>query len=184
MLELSARGLRIRLTFGFFAVIGLTASLSGAVQSRLLTVLLCSVMHEAGHITAMLAFGIPPETVTFCAGGIALPARELDCPRRKACIILAAGPAVNLASAAVSLLAGQTGSFAAASLALGLFNLMPFRSFDGGRIYACHRGREPSLPVQTAALLPLVLFAAYAVIQGSIPLSLILASLFVLTDIK
>ena len=184
MLEFSLRGMRIRLTFGFFAAVGLTASLGGAGQESLLTVLLCSLMHELGHIAVMLCLGITPGTVTFCAGGIALPAKELDCSCGKAVLILLAGPAVNLLSAAVSILTGQTGTFAAASLALGIFNLMPFRSFDGGRIYACLRGSEPPRIMQAAALILPVLCAVLTVIRGSIPLSLILAAVFVLTDNK
>ena len=184
MLEFSLRGVRIRLTFGFFAALGLTASLGGEGQADLLTVLLCSAMHEAGHIAAMLFFGIPPESVTFFAGGIALPAKSLECPIRQACVILSAGPAVNLTAAAAGILAEQTGIFTAASLGLGLFNLMPFRCFDGGQLYTRLRGREPPRLMQTAALFTLLIPAVLSAAQGSIPLPIIIVTVFVLTDIK
>lgn len=182
MLEFSVRGVRVRVTFAFFAAVGLTASAGGAEQERLLTVLLCSLIHECRHILAMCLFGIRPGRVTFCAGGIALPAEELRCSKGKTCLILSAGPAVNLAASAVSLLLGYKGTFAAAGLALGLFNLLPFRCFDGGRIIAELTGREPSRTLQAAALVPPVCLAVYACLRGSIPLSLIAAAVLILLD--
>lgn len=181
MLEFTLRGLRIRLTFGFFAAVGLTAS-AGGMQSRLMTVLLCSLMHELGHMAAMRAFGIRPKCLTFCTGGIALPAEGLDCGRLRACLILSAGPAVNLISSAVSMTLGYTGTFAAAGLALGLFNLMPFRCFDGGRIYAELTGREPPIGLRLAALMPLAALAVWLSLRGSIPVSLYMAVLLILAD--
>ena len=180
MLEIHIRGFTVRATFSFFAVVGLAASLGGAEQTQLLTVLLCSLLHELGHILAMCFFGIYPGSLTFCAGGIKLPGRGLERSGSREWVILSAGPTVNLISAGISLAVGYRGTFAAANLALGLFNLLPFRTFDGGRIYSCLTGSEPPKPLCILAAVPLTALAGYSFIRGNIPVSLIAAAFFII----
>ena len=182
MIELRFRGFSVRATFAFFAVVGLTASLGGAVQTQLLTVLLCSLMHELGHILAMCLFRIPPASVTFYAGGIMLPGGSLNCSRLKTCAVLAAGPAVNLCASAASILSGSPGIFAAAGLLLGLFNLLPFRSFDGGRLYLELTGSEPPAALQLICVLPLAAAAVYSCLCGRVPVSLTVTAMLIVAD--
>lgn len=149
---------------------------------QLAVILLCSLMHELGHIGMMCLFGMPPESLTFYAGGIRLSDSCLYCSKPKLVAVLMAGCAVNLVSAGMSLLLGYAGLFAAAHLALGLFNLLPFRYFDGGRLYSELTGRDPPTLLRIAALLPVFVLTVLSVIRGSIPFSLIATAVIILCD--
>lgn len=149
---------------------------------QLAVILLCSLMHELGHISVMCLFGMPPEALTFYAGGIRLSDSCLYCGRAKTAAVLLAGCAVNLLCAGISLLLGYAGLFAAANLALGLFNLLPFRYFDGGRLYTELTGREPPALLRMAALLSAAALTVLSVIRGSIPFSLIATAVIILCD--
>ena len=182
MLEWNAGRIKIRFTFSFFAVVGLVSALGGAVQLRLAVILLCSLMHELGHIFAMCLFGILPQSLTFYAGGIRLSENGLKCSPVRCAVILLAGCAVNFASAAVSILLGHRGLFAAVHLILGGFNLLPFRYFDGGRLYTELTGREPPRIIKLAALTPIAAVAAVSLTKGDIPLSLLATLAVILID--
>ena len=89
---------------------------------------------------------------------------------------------MNFASAAVSILLGHRGLFAAVHLILGGFNLLPFRYFDGGRLYTELTGREPPRIIKLAALTPIAAVAAVSLTKGDIPLSLLATLAVILID--
>ncbi len=182
MIELSLRGFRLRATFSFFAVTGLAAAFDSDAGRLLCTVLLCSLLHEMGHIAAMCLFGSPPESLTLYAGGMMLPFQSLRCSKGRAAVILLAGAAVNYLAAAVCMAVGAREELAAVNLALGSFNLLPFRYFDGGRLIEELLGHEPPLILQLVSLLPLVLLAAYSLSCGQLPISLAAALLLIVSD--
>lgn len=182
MIELDFLGIKLRFTFAFFALVGLVCQTGASAQMRVIIVIICSVMHEAGHIAAMCFFGHRPDSLTFCAGGICLPEKALNCSGKARAIILLSGCAVNFITAAVSILLGYKGMFAAVHLILGVFNLLPFRYFDGGRLYSELKGREVGTAVKAASLLPLACIGVYSVLNGKLPLSLIAAVILILLD--
>lgn len=182
MLEWELGRIRLRFTFSFFALIGLICTIGETTQLRLCVILLCALMHELGHIGAMLMFGLLPDTMTFCAGGISLSENVLNCSKSKRTVILLAGCTVDFISAAISLLLGFKGAFAAAHLVLGTFNLLPFRYFDGGRLYSELTGREPPRLLRIAALVPLASLAVYCFVKGQLPISLAAAVTVMLID--
>lgn len=173
---------RLRFTFSFFALVGLVCAIGESIQLRLCVILLCALMHELGHIAAMLMFGLFPDTMTFCAGGISLSENVLHCSRGRRAVILLAGCAVDFVCAAVSLMLGFFGTFAATHLILGAFNLMPFRYFDGGRLYSELTGRELPRLLRLAALTPLAVLTIYCAAHGQLPLSLAAAMTLMLID--
>ena len=82
--------------------------------------------------------------------------------------MLSAGCAVNLTIAAAAVIIyGKCGYFAAANLILGIFNLLPFGYFDGGRLLELIWGGRRSFYVIKAVMLCLFggMFIA-AVISG------------------
>ncbi|MCR4772324.1 MAG: hypothetical protein K5855_08465 [Oscillospiraceae bacterium] len=84
--------------------------------------------HEAGHLLAMLPTGGRPTGIRMEAFGMCI-----DFDGRGSALAAAAGPAAGLLLAALA--RGDTGR---ASLALSLFNLLPYSKLDGGRML---RGR-------------------------------------------
>ncbi len=122
------KNVRIRFTFGFFA---LWAWLAAADPGLAMNMLPACLLHESGHIIAMKLMGIKIDGLTFRCGGISLRAAALwgTSPLKKA-VILSAGCIVNIICAVV---AGQC-LFGYVNMALCLFNLLPFSMLDGGRL--------------------------------------------------
>lgn len=114
-----------------------------------LAIFACVLLHEFGHALVARHFGIGTRRITLLPiGGVAELERSPSEPRAEMWIA-AAGPAVNLAIAALlSLIALTTGLFASsgigalllngligANLMLALFNLIPAFPMDGGRVF-------------------------------------------------
>lgn len=122
---------KIEITWGFWALLAL--ALAAGAGEVLPLVLLSAVCHELGHLTALRLMGVRVEAFCFTAFGAEIRAdtRYLSYGRDLACTL--AGPAVNLILALV--LARVSGDYllAGANLLLGLFNLLPLPSLDGGR---------------------------------------------------
>lgn len=132
MLSFSLKGVNVCLSFSFFAIIALAA----ACDARAVVIsLMCCMMHEAGHLLAMLRFGKLPQKICFYGGGIKITAAPLQLGSAKEAAVLIAGCAVNACAFAVCFMAGNGMSeFAAANLLLCVFNLLPFHKLDGGRL--------------------------------------------------
>jgi len=122
------------------------------VTGFFLTLFLCVLLHEFGHILMARRFGIrTPDVILLPIGGVARLERIPEEPRQELQIALA-GPAVTLAIAALLWgwlkLAGESaellpstvfrGGFAAdllrVNVMLFLFNLLPAFPLDGGRV--------------------------------------------------
>jgi Zn-dependent protease/CBS domain-containing protein len=131
-----------------------TGTLAGVLAglSLILMLFVCVLLHEYGHALTARRYGIATRYITLLPiGGIALLESMPREPRQEIVVALA-GPAVNLAIAAVtwlliqasdqpgSLFAAEVGrmdllpSLLAANLALALFNLIPAFPMDGGRV--------------------------------------------------
>ena len=128
------------------------ANLASAVGSVLfvLAIFATIVLHELGHALAARRFGVRTKDITLLPiGGIARLERMPDLPRHELWVALA-GPAVNLAIAAVVFAiaalaglhptlalpvtaAGTVDRFIGINLSLALFNLIPAFPMDGGR---------------------------------------------------
>lgn len=134
MLTFKTGGVRVRLYFGFFAVLMVYLYIGGRTGAWVEAALICCLLHESGHLAAMLLFGCPPHTVSFYAGGIRISTRGIGRLGRGArAVILSAGCAVNLTLAAASYLLGIE-RLAGINLALAAFNLLPLPQLDGGRL--------------------------------------------------
>jgi Zn-dependent protease/CBS domain-containing protein len=128
----------------------MAALLAGVVF--ILALFACVVFHEMGHALAARKFGIETRDITLLPiGGMARLERMPEEPKQELWIALA-GPAVNLAIAAIlyvwlvlthqwepfSQLRIATGPFVerllVANISLTLFNLIPAFPLDGGRV--------------------------------------------------
>lgn len=109
--------------------------------------LLAALLHETGHVLAWMALTRSLPVLRLSTGGIGLDATRAVLSRRETFLLALAGPAVNLALCAATLAAMQRQAsywgyfFAAANLALGLFNLLPFGPLDGRRMLDVLRRR-------------------------------------------
>lgn len=92
--------------------------------------LAAAFLHELGHALTALAMGGHVNRLRFGFGDICMELSPL--PRRRLVWVTAAGPVVNLVCGAA--LRQIWPVFAAISLLLGLFNLLPLPVLDGGRL--------------------------------------------------
>jgi stage IV sporulation protein FB len=125
---------KAKVTVGASFAALLAALLLFDAEGVLAAVMLAAALHEGGHFAALRAFGAPVRSfgVDIFGADIRLePWERLTYGQEIAAA--AAGPAANLAIALLSSWAGAY-FFAGVNLALGLFNLLPLRPLDGGRI--------------------------------------------------
>lgn len=128
--------LKVKFDFSFFAVVAfmIFVDTSGAA---VLSLIAC-ILHEGGHLLAMVVCGAYPERITFYGGGIALSKAGMDSlSDAKRLVILSAGCAVNLLVASVYLTMPGNDTvavFSAVNLIICLFNALPIGYFDGAEV--------------------------------------------------
>lgn len=122
---------RLEVTWGAAATF-LLALLAGA-GGVLPLVALSALCHELGHLGCLRLAGTRVERFRLTAFGAEILADTRFLPYGREILCTLAGPGVNLVLALV--LARLTGDYvlAGANLLLGIFNLLPVPSLDGGR---------------------------------------------------
>ena len=172
MLEWRVGGVRCRVSLLFPALV--TGLLLRQPDGLTLSCLLASVVHEGGHLAAMVALGCPPTACTLGAFGARLEmGRDRLTGYGRNILVSLAGPAVNALAALVLWRCGRAQAAAVHAL-LGAFNLLPAAALDGGQILRCllgllgrERHAELILRLTSAAvLLPLAATAAYTALHG------------------
>lgn len=99
---------------------------------------LAALVHEGGHLAAALCMGIPLSCIRFDLFGARITVADRLLSYGEEWLLCAAGPLASLFLAPLLYPLWGISRFAvalsAASLLLGLLNLLPVRSFDGGRM--------------------------------------------------
>lgn len=134
MIEFSFKGVKICLDFSFFAA----AALLMLWSSDPCTVysLYACLLHESGHLAAMLFTGQTVKKLVFYGAGIKIirPMNEMLCRFPQEMIALSSGCAVNFTLYAITEIMGVGKDFGAVNLAVGLFNALPISFLDGGKM--------------------------------------------------
>ncbi len=116
-----------------------TEDLRRGIQETV-TVALAALLHELGHMAAAWGWGIPLRGLRLDLFGARMELGGLLSYRAELAVA-AGGPLVSLAAAALvwplGCFLGGLYLFSAVSLGLGLINLLPVRSMDGGRMLFC-----------------------------------------------
>lgn len=125
------------LSFSFFAIITLLL-LTDGTNYTLLGLLAC-IFHELGHIFVMCLFNVSPKKIVFYGAGIKIvPDNTKITSFSSDFFILIAGSLTNFCLFVISYYIGKNNFeislFSAINLIIGIFNLIPFKHFDGGRI--------------------------------------------------
>ncbi len=140
-------------------------------------VALAAALHEAGHLFAAWGLGVPVRGMRLELLGARMTLGGVLSYGREA-VIAAAGPAASLVGAALLWPTVGAGGFGetlcVASLGLGVFNLLPVASMDGGRVLRCSmaalagvRAADAAVRVCTAVVLGAVwLLAVYGMLMA------------------
>jgi len=172
--------MRCRLSLLFPALI--TALLLWQPDGLAVSCLLASLVHEGGHLLAMLAFGVPPQKCTLGAFGMRIELGNALVGYGRNLWIALAGPLANGLAAAVLLMLHSPAA-ALVHLVLAVLNLLPAAALDGGELLRyglCLLGMEElaeSLLRLTSALvlLPMAAVSIWLFIKGNNPTLLIIS---------
>lgn len=153
-----------------------------------LLTLLAAFLHECGHIAAARALGISPREVRLDLLGARMEISGRVLSFGEEFLLAAAGPLASLVFSLAGALLWQFEAariFSAVSLLLGLLNLLPIRTFDGGRMLEA--GLSACMGVAWAnrvmrlcsflALFSLWLISVYLLLRAADGLSLLCFSL-------
>lgn len=103
--------------------------------------LLCSLLHESGHVAAWMALTGTLPVLEVSPGGIGLCLGSTQLTPRREAVLAAAGPVANLAAAGITWLWLQQQAsywgwfFLGVNLLVGGFNLLPMGPLDGKRLW-------------------------------------------------
>lgn len=184
MLEWRIGGICCRLSLLFPALI--TAMLLWQPNGLAISCLLASLVHEGGHLVAMLAAGVPPQRCTLGAFGMRIDLQTSLIGYGNHIIISLAGPLANGLAAAVLFLLDSSDA-AAVHLLLAGFNLLPAAALDGGELLRyglCLLGMEHLANlllrlISALVLLPLATISIWLLFMSSNPTLLIVSTYLV-----
>ncbi len=130
-------GINIKIGFSFFALIII---LMTAIKSEYyLTALICSLIHECGHIFACICYDEKISEIKISFYGVILKRENRISDYKKSIIISSAGPLFNLLFAFVLIILkifNYDISYIPilTNIFLFIFNMLPVNSLDGGTI--------------------------------------------------
>ena len=130
----------MKINISFWAIM-LILSIILFSDVSLLAVLLAAVFHELGHLISARMRKVRIDCVNIDIMGARIALAEGIYSYTDEIIVCLCGPLVNLISGIVMLLLtdmnASSAVFTAASFSLCIVNLLPIKSFDGGRILHC-----------------------------------------------
>ena len=173
----------VDLYVGYEAAAAMTAVLLLDRENRVICCFLAAVLHELGHIAAMRLCGVAVRGLRLRLFDVLI---EADQPPdyRSDCMITLGGVAANFFFALIFLPFGMKLSLP--NIALGVFNLMPVMSLDGGHLLyiAMERRFQPKTCIAVIRLttfvfiVPLMTAGIYLLLQSSYNYSLLAISLY------
>lgn len=188
MLHFTLKNCSISFHFTFFALLAFCCVVTGFEGGAFL--LLTVLLHECGHIFAMIAVGQLPERITVSALGcsIRLPGNTLGAYGEN-CFVYLAGPAVNLTIAGLLFLFGlQDRFFFSSNLTIGIFQLLPVEPLDGGlglhallsRVLSPRAAEKITLGVSLVILIPLAILGFLILLRTRYNFTLLAMSLYLM----
>lgn len=175
------RDISIEVSFWFVAVIALMLTLFP--ESQAFYCFVFCIIHECGHLIAMLLLKRKVTSINFGYFGIKIFTDRKFLPEMKEAAIASGGPVINLFVAAILFIAGQE-NLAIMNLALAFFNLLPVSILDGGHILSALF--PESKTVKTLSILCsvfLLISGIIIAIYSKKNFTLLIVSLYILTGI-
>lgn len=167
------------LIIDYYFIAVLTLMLVVFRNESILRCFLFCVLHEVGHLTAMFIFGERVRSVHLGYFGMKIDCGDRILPAGRETVIALAGPAVNLILAAMFLLFGFNADFSV-NIALAVFNLLPVKMLDGGRILALFLSPRAMRAVGIAAGVLMSLLGAAVAIYTKSNYIILIVSLYIL----
>lgn len=168
----------VELNFWFAAVI--TFLLLFAGNDSAVCFVLC-ILHEAGHLAAMLIFDSVPRKLELGYFGMKIVTGSRLLSKKKEIITAAAGPCINIVCALLLFIMKKE-RWAQLSLGLAVFNLLPVPMLDGGRILSEFIENEKTKRfIGMAVSVGLLLLGIAIVLRTKRNFTVLIVSLYLLT---
>lgn len=134
MIEFSLNKIKLRADFSFFAVIAVLFMLDDEIN--MISAFSVCFIHEIGHLIPMTLFGEKINLIRLYSAGIRIvPEKNPLKPFYMDIIILIGGSMMNFITAIIIIIInGDLNVFSLMNIIIGIFNLLPYRNFDGGEI--------------------------------------------------
>lgn len=190
MVEFSLGRCRVRLHFLFLAALVIVFFTD--LRNTALLGIAAAAIHEGGHLLMMVLCRVPPKAVEIQPFGVIIYEKE-GCSRRwvQEGLISLGGPLANGAAVLIALPLSPylpVETFLLANGALGLFNLLPVESLDGGRSLGAFL--SPVLPPRALSrlltvlsllcILPMATLGFWALLTSPWNFSLLLVSVYLM----
>ncbi len=180
-MKFSIRDISVEIGFWFIAVIALMLTLFPETQAFYCFVF--CIIHESGHLLAMLLTGRKISALQFGCFGIKIYTHKDYVPSLKEAFIAAGGPAMNLIASSALFIAGKN-DLAVINLALAFFNLLPVSALDGGHILSALFPDSKSTRMLSLILCSLMLISGLIIaVYSKKNFTLLIVSLYLLTGI-
>lgn len=163
-----------KISFTFLALI--LFALTTEKSKTVILLLLFAVAHELVHLTFIYRFSVAPQKVTFTLFGVNISRAITTTNNLNSEIIInASAPVFNILTGAFFYLFSQCiadyeivlTEVATVNLVLGFFNLIPFYTFDGGRVlkYILLKFFREKTTEQTLTYVSLIVTAGFSFIS-------------------
>lgn len=177
------RGVRIELSFVAIAAVSLVIVLD--ITGRVCACFIAAIIHECGHLLAMWCCHIKPQCIRLGVFDIAIISGDKR-PFATDFVITLAGPIANFISAFIFYFLSRT--LFVSSVVIGLFNLLPIETFDGGhalRLLLSRRYSEKTCVIIQKSLtllllIPCLTFGILMLFYSKYNYSLLLISLYLI----
>ena len=177
-MELEIRGVKIRISYLFLALVGLFL-ITDSTGFAPYIVLAC-VVHELGHLAAMAFFSLVPRRISLQIFGVRIErAPFLPVSYRQEAVVYAAGPMVNFICGGLFWLWGTLQNkqellqIAVLNFTIGGFNCLPVGVLDGGNAlrmllrqrFSVQLSRRVETAVSVVVLIPVAATAFWMAIS-------------------
>lgn len=130
-MKIKCKNITVSAGVPFFAVCAFF--LAGEMRLNFAFAMLFSLLHETGHILALLFYGRKPKQIIFGFSGIRIETDSANLSYKQECIVALCGPAVNLIFIIFFILTDISETALFVNTGLFIVNMMPVKSLDGGR---------------------------------------------------
>ena len=130
-MKIKCKNITFSASVPFFAVCAFF--LAGQMRQNFALAMLFSVLHEIGHILALVFFGRKPKNITFGFSGIRIETDCVNLSYKQESVVALCGPLVNLIFIIFFLITDISKIALIINTGLFVVNMMPVKCLDGGR---------------------------------------------------